>query len=801
MLLPVAPRDLRAAGNDDNVEWFGVYSDPGFRSPRYPRKGEAFQVELRVFQGDITGATVRTWDGDERRYPMVWVRNQDGHDIWRGTVSGTSSDFVYYRFEIRDGTDLDHYNALGMWDEAPSHGDFLIDITEFGGSPLGSSLAEGGVIFRVWAPNASTASVAGDFNGWSASAHRLSYNAGIWQGYVPNAGVGDEYKFVLDGDLWRTDPYARVQTDSVGNSIVADPEAYTWGDAAWVTPFFEDMVLYELHVGSFSGEEDGSLHYPGRFRDVVDRHLDHLVELGVNMIELMPVNEFAADRSWGYNPSFLYAIESAYGHPDDLKYLIDQCHQSDIGVLVDVVYNHMGATDLAGNLLEYDGEEIYFYPPGSPFRETPWGPRLDYGRREVREYLRNNIRYWIQEFHVDGFRLDGTAFVNVNAEGWQLLKDIAEVTDTLSRKVIVTAEHLPNDPAVTRPLHEGGAGIDAQWNDAFHDNLRQAIRDAAFGDPNMSSVAAGINHFELGGGTSVVHYIESHDEAAVHGRVPVEADPSDPTSRWARGRSRVASALVLFSAGIPMLLQGQELLESRPFGDAPENRIRWGNRERHAGFFRFMKDAIHLRRSLPALRSSGQQNVFHVNDGAEVLALQRWTDSGGDVVVVVSLSNEDFDTYQLGFPQPGTWYEILNGESALYGGRNIGNGGQVSAVGPPLHGFGQSASVVLPRMGVLVFARERLVVEPEAGFLRGDCNGDGGLDLSDAVSSLGMLFLGDEPGDCLASCDANDDGEVDISDAVYSLSFLFLGAAQPPAPWPLCGPAADVLPCARECGS
>ncbi len=493
-------------------------------------------------------------------------------------------------------------------------------------------------------------------------------------------------------------------------------------------------------------------------------------------------------------------MESAYGGPDDLKYLVDRCHSRGIAVLLDVVYNHMGASDLAGNLLEYDGTEIYFYPPGSPYRETPWGPRLDYGRVEVRDFLRDNIRYWLEEFHADGFRLDGTAYVNVNADGWRLLAEIAETADQVSRSAILIAEHLPNDPWVTRPIAEGGAGIDAQWNDAFHDNLRQAIREAAFGRPSMSAVADGLNAFAIGSGTKVVNYIESHDEAAVHGRIPAEADSSNPESEWAQGRSRVALGLVLFSAGIPMLLQGQEFLEARPFGDGREHRIRWGNRERHAGFFRFAKDAVRLRRTLPALRASAPQNVYHVNESARVLAFHRWTGGGNDLVIVASLSNEDFELYELGFPLAGTWYEVLNGDGAAYGGRNFGNAGQIVAAGPPRHGLPASAQIRIPRMGLLVFAREPLAAGAR-GFLRGDCNGDRAADLSDAIRGLGVLFLGEAPGDCPAACDSNGDRALDISDAVYLLNYLFLGSGPPPAPWPACGedPSAGGLSCSRRC--
>ncbi|HZN58401.1 MAG TPA: alpha-amylase family glycosyl hydrolase [Planctomycetota bacterium] len=794
-LLALGAGRLDAATHDNDIEWFGVYSDASWRSPEHPGKNQAFTVELHVFRGDVTGVRARTWTGSEQFHALSWNRAEGPYDVYRGTIAGTTSDYLYYYFEVTDGSDTDYFNALGMWEDAPPRGDFLVDTTPTGKHPLGATPTAAGTVFRVWAPNANNVHIAGSFNGWNASQFSMRANQGFWSALVPTAAPGDEYKFIIDGGIWRTDPRARRQVNSVGNSIVVDPGAYAWGDDGWVTPYFEDMVIYELHVGSFSGEGDGASSYPGRFRDVVDRHLDHLTALGVNVVEILPIGEFAGDQSWGYNPAFQFAPESAYGSADDFKRLVDECHRRGIAVILDVVYNHMGPGDLAGNLLDFDGKDVYFYSPASGYRDTPWGPRLDYGRVEVRDYIRDNVRYWLQEFHLDGFRVDATDFIKVNGDGWAVLQAIAQTADSVSPKAIVIAEQLPNDPAVTRPIAEGGAGLDAQWNDAFHDSLRSALGAAAFGDPDMTAVATGVNHFAV---PTVVNYIESHDEAATGGRAPKVADPADPDSEWANGRSRVAAALVLFSAGIPMLLQGQEFLEDRKFGDARSDRIQWKYVVQHAGFLEFVRDAIDLRRHQPALRSSAGQNVFHVNDspGVNVLALQRFAGADEDLIVVVSFANDDLPGYRLGFPAGGAWYEVLNGDSEAYGGRGRSNGGAVNADGGPLHGFQHSAAITIPRMGVLVFARQPLAA---AGFLRSDCNGDGLTDLSDAVHALNALFLGREIGSCEAACDANSDGTIDISDPVFTLAFLFGGGAQPGSPWPLCGPAAGGLPCGGTC--
>ncbi len=736
---------LSAAQNDNNVEWNGVYSDATMRQPISPGRGEPFVVDLRVFRGDITGGWVRTWDGTERKFQLYWVRNEGPSDIWRADVAGTLSNALYYRFEISDGTDTDYYNRLGMSGGAPLAGDFLINTTPLGRYPLGASLDGGGAVFRVWAPGANRASVAGTFNQWSTTAPPMTNVAGFWQTRVPTARLGDEYQFVFASPdtLWRTDPRARAQVNSVANSVIVATN-YLWTDQRWQPPAKADLVLYEMHVGTFSGDGDGGGSHPAGFRTAADRHLDHLVTLGVNAIELMPVNEFAGDLSWGYNPAFQFAPESAYGRPADLKYLIDRCHRAGLAVVVDVVFNHMGASDLAGNLLQFDGSEIYFYPPGSPFRESPWGPRPDYGRVEVREYIADAVRAWLAEYHVDGFRLDGTDFIKVNADGWRVLQDISRVVERAAPGAIVIAEQLPNDNAVTQPIDSGGAGADAQWNDAFHDGLRAAVGAAAFGDPDLSALVGGMNHFGFGGARAI-NYIESHDEVAVQGRAVRAADPSDPHSVWARGRGKLAYGITMFTAGLPMLLQGQEFMEDRPFGDAAAQRVQWAYRTNYAEYLQACRDMTWLRRRSTALRGDSGQNIFHVNDAANVLAWHRWRQGGDDLVIVASFNNSAFDSYCVGLPGGGEWLELFNSDAREYGGEGRGNSGRVLANGPARDGLPASACVTVPRMGLLVFGRRTLSLNPV------DADGDGIPDAWETILGLDPF----DPADATADFDGD----------------------------------------------
>ena len=251
---------------------------------------------------------------------------------------------------------------------------------------MGANPFEGGASFRVWAPFADTVCVAGTFNGWSDSENALKNEGnGIWSGDIPSARIGDQYKFVLtgkfiQGKLWKNDPYARSLTNSVGNSIIAAGD-FDWTQAGYRTPAWNEMVIYELHVGSFLFAPNSSSGR-GNFDTVISK-LDYLADLGINVIQLLPSDEFPGDISMGYNPSYIFAIEESYGGPNGLRRLVDAAHCKGIAIIFDVVYNHFGPSDL--DLWQFDGWSengnggIYFYNDWR--RKTPWGDtRPDYGR-------------------------------------------------------------------------------------------------------------------------------------------------------------------------------------------------------------------------------------------------------------------------------------------------------------------------------------------------------------------------------------------------------------------------------------
>jgi 1,4-alpha-glucan branching enzyme len=539
-----------------------------------------------------------------------------------------------------------------------------------------------GTTFRVWAPHATAVSVYGTFNGWDAARDPLARDDGgsaeTWSAEVADAGPGDEYRFVLQtpaGERNRIDPRARRLTNSVGNAIVYDATAFDWGEAEFHQPSWNDLVVYELHVGTFTEGQHGR---PGTL-DGVRRRLPYLRELGVGAIQLMPPVEFAGDRSWGYNTAYPFAVESTYGSPDDLKALVRDAHAAGIAVVLDVVFNHLGPSDL--DIWQFDGWSqegkggIYFYEDERS--TTPWGDtRPDYGRTEVRAFLRDSAIQWLDEFRIDGLRWDATAWISSIyggggaapdriEDGWRLMAEVtAQIAERFPGRLTI-AEDLRSDLAITRAPADGGAGFGAQWDGAFVHFVRAALIASNDGDRDIRSVE-GVIGDGMGEGFRRVIFTESHDEDANgSARVPEEIWPGYADSWASKKRATLGSAIVLTSPGIPMLFQGQELVEGSWFSD--EDGLDWTLRHRHAGLLRLHRDLISLRRNTTDV-SRGLRGehvtVHHVNAEARVLGWHRWLEGGprDDVVVLANFSTDAFPGYHVGVPRAGRWRVRFNSD-------------------------------------------------------------------------------------------------------------------------------------------
>jgi 1,4-alpha-glucan branching enzyme len=589
---------------------------------------------------------------------------------------------------------------------------------------LGAIPYEGGVAFRVWAPFANAVYVAGTFNIWKTAANPLADEGnGYWSCDIAEARVGHHYKYVITNGartLWKNDPYARDVTSSIGNTIITAPQ-FEWTDDNYRTPAWHELVVYELHAGTFNDRPGGR---PGSFRSVM-RKLDYLRELGVNAIELMPAMEFAADFSWGYNPSNIFAIESAYGGPRGLKRLVRAAHHRGIAVIFDGVYNHFGPDEL--DLWQFDGWNendkggIYFY--NDERSETPWGDtRPDYGRPAVRDYIRDNVRYWLEECHIDGLRWDATAWIrnrygnNDNPahdipDGWSLMRSINDETDARQPWKLHIAEDLRDNEWITRSTANGGAGFDTQWDSEFVHPLRAALITRHDEARDMHQVRDAIVHRYGADAFARVIYTESHDEVANgKARLPEEIWPGNAGSWASRKRSTLGAGLLFTSPGIPMLFQGQEFLEDAWFRD--EDPLDWTRAHTFTGILHLYRDLIRLRRNwydnTRGLR--GQHvNVFHLNDGDKLVAFHRWENGGprDDVIVVANFANRAYDSYTIGLPCPGVWRVRLNSDWEGYGA-DFGNhfSYDTLADGPPKDGLPASGNVGIGPYSIVIMSQE-----------------------------------------------------------------------------------------------
>ena len=592
---------------------------------------------------------------------------------------------------------------------------------------MGAIPYDGGTTFRVWAPHAEAVFVTGTFDGWAGDATPLAREGdrapGTWSCDVEDVRTGAEYRFTIrttTGDLSRLDPYARQVTSSVGNAVVYDAHAFDWGDGEFRMPTWNDLVIYEMHIGTFAGREGRR----GDF-DRAIRRLPYLADLGIGAIQVMPPFEFAGDVSWGYNPAHMFAIESTYGGPDAFKRFIRAAHEHGIAVIVDVVYNHIGPSDL--DLWRFDGWSegdwggIYFY--NDERAVTPWGAtRPDYGRGEVRAFLRDSALTWLEEFRCDGLRFDATTYVrsvsgglaadaddDAIPDGWMLLGWINDEIRARQPWKVTIAEDLGEDPSIVAPTDEGGAGFAAQWDTGFVKTVREALVTPDDAERDVAAVAAAVGG--RGRGFSRIVYTESHDDVANgRARLPEEIRPGDAASWWSKKRATLGSALVLTAPGIPMLFQGQELLEDHWFKDTVP--MDWSKEGLHAGILRLHRDLIRLRRNAEGTTHGlrGQHTkILRVDRRRKIVAYHRWAGGGpgDDVVVVANLRNRALTDHRLGLPRQGRWRVRLNTDSADYDETFAGHQSlDFDADGGPLDGQGQSGLVNVGPYSAVILSQD-----------------------------------------------------------------------------------------------
>jgi 1,4-alpha-glucan branching enzyme len=545
---------------------------------------------------------------------------------------------------------------------------------------MGAIIQEKGIFFRVWAPNATEVFVAGTFNKFDQSALPLqSEDNGFWAGLAENAKTGDEYKYFLKtpfGEFMRNDPYARAVTNSVGNSIVYDPSAFDWGNTSYDFPSWNKLVIYELHTGTFNVKTDGQ---PGDMYGIIEK-LPYLKELGINAIEVMPPFEFPGGYSWGYNPAQPFAIEAEYGGPDGFKSLVKAAHEAGIAVILDVVYNHFGPSDL--DIWQFDGWQendkggIYFYNDWKS--TTPWGDtRPDYGRNEVRQYIRDNAMMWLEEYRVDGLRMDMIPYIrNVHGEedegsmlhdGLSLLQWInSEIAEKFPWKLTIAEDLHGLDSITNRVGQDDGLGFGAQWDADFVHPVRNAIIAQEDGERSMQAMESALMSQYSGHPFTRIVYTESHDEVANGKARVVEEIAADDVNNWySKKRASLGIAMVMTAPGIPMIFQGSELLEGRWFSDTDP--IDWKRLKQFNGYMKLHRDLIRLRLNYDGITeglTGNNTEVIRVDEEKKLLIYQRWLDGGaGDTtLVVLNFSGNAYDNYRVGMPAEGLWKIRFNSD-------------------------------------------------------------------------------------------------------------------------------------------
>lgn len=562
-----------------------------------------------------------------------------------------------------------------------------------GHSKLGVTITSTGAKFAVWAPFAENVAVTGVFNNWGRSPLE-SDGSGNWTATVEGVQPGQEYKYVISiggQEHFKNDPRTLQMTTNAGNSVVADPEFDWQGDDFAPVPR-QQQVIYELHIGTFNRTDAAT---PGTFKTAIDK-LDYLKALGINTVELMPICSMTMDRGWGYAPDYIYAVESMYGSRGGFLEFVRAAHERGIGVVLDVVYNHFGP-DNNLDMWQFDGWSqdgkggIYFY---NDWRSTtPWGEvRPDYGRPEVQDYITENVQYWLKDCHVDGLRLDSTIYMR-NVQGhnndisndlpdaWLLMQKINDLAYKLKPSALMIAEDSSGNDYMTKPSTDGGAGFGSQWQVTFPHAVREALDGPNDADRNLHSIKNELLQHYNGDAFQRVIYSDSHDSSSNgSARLNEEITPGDSSSLFARRRSLLASAIVLTTPGIPMLLQGQEFMQSGSFSDWQA--LEWDNAEEFAGIVEAHKHLIALRNNEHANTaglSAHSVDILHLDDASKVLAYHRW-DKGGpldDTVIILNFSNTAHENYELPFPADGTWHVRLNsdwkGYSPDFTGQELAN--------------------------------------------------------------------------------------------------------------------------------
>jgi 1,4-alpha-glucan branching enzyme len=597
---------------------------------------------------------------------------------------------------------------------------------------LGCQLYDGGARFAVWAPNARSVSVIGDFNGWDAEAHRAGVRwdgSGLWELDVRGVEAGQRYKFAIftqGGErLEKADPFAlRAEPAPATASIAWRIDDHEWGDAAWMerrataNGLDAPISVYEVHLGSWRrGADDAMLDY----RTAATLLAQHVSDLGFTHVELMPITEHPFYGSWGYQTTGYFAPTSRYGTPQDFKVMVDTLHRAGIGVILDWVPSHFPAD--AHGLARFDGTHLYEHADPRQGFHPEWNSSIfNYGRNEVRSFLLSSAMFWLDEYHIDALRVDAVASMlyldyarkegewipnahggRENLEAISFLRMLNESAYRDHPGVQVIAEESTAWPMVSRPTYLGGLGFGMKWNMGWmHDVLGYMHEDPIHrrwhhGEITFSLAYAFTENFMLP---------LSHDEV-VHGKGSLfDKMPGDDWQRFAN--LRLLYGHMWAHPGKKLLFMGGEIAQRREWSHDRE--LDWwleGSNDAHGGIRRWVEDLNRLYRTEPALHALDFDAAgFEWIDGADaegsVISYLRKSPAGDAILVVANFTPVPRENYLVGVPRAGHWRERLNSDATLYGGSGVGNQGGVDSVPVAAHGRFHAVNLRLPPLGILL---------------------------------------------------------------------------------------------------
>ncbi len=589
----------------------------------------------------------------------------------------------------------------------------------------------GGADFALWAPNAQSVSVVGDWNYWSGEAdplHQRSDSSGIWQGFAEHARHGQGYKYRIrsrqgDYGVDKADPFAIYAELPPATASRIWSLEYEWQDAPWMAArgprnaLDAPMAIYEVHLGSWRRDDGHLLGY----RELAHRLADYVIQMGFTHVELMPVTEHPFYGSWGYQSTGYFAPTARYGTPQDLMYFVDHLHQQGIGVLLDWVPSHF-PTDEHG-LGYFDGTHLFEHADPRQGFHPEWKSSIfNYGRAEVRSFLTSSAQFWLGQYHLDGLRVDAVASMLyldyarepgqwiANRHGGRENLEAIEFLQTLNRAVyrehpdtLTMAEESTAWPRVSRPTDMGGLGFGMKWNMGWmHDNLSYM---------RQQPIHRKYHHHQLTFPTAYAFNENfvlplSHDEV-VHGKGSLLGKmPGDAWQQFANLR-----ALFGWMWGHPgkkLLFMGGEFGQRREWNHDGELEWWLAAQDGHAGLQRFVTQLNRVYRSTPALYQldfspAGFEWVAADDAQASVYAFLRKPREGGASVLVVSnMTPVPRSNYRLGVPMTGFWRELINSDALEFGGAGWGNLGGVAAAPAPSHGQAHSVDLTLPPLSTLI---------------------------------------------------------------------------------------------------